>query len=304
MRHAMRVTPTGWVWRPPPGWPQPPPGWSPPTGWQPSPEWPPPPPNWQYWVKPELLPTPVNLQPQTRRGLVLETWFVELIFLGAGVLGAIDLLAQHVGGVATITRFPTVLPGHPLENLILGILNYFQVGIVVPLALLLLSRTGQRPADLGLSRSWLGRDLWPGIGLAFAGYGVSLLVAIPLAPLQKSSLFNNVPIGNVPHYYVIYGIAISATTAITEETLVSGYLLTRLDQLGWNRNWALVLSLTLRTSYHVYYGLGFLLTIPTGYLFTRSFQKHRRLGRPIIAHFTYDAALFVLSIYLPTHLHS
>jgi len=249
-------------------------------------------------MRSDQLPTPVSLQPQTRRSLVLETWFVQLIFLASGVLGAIDLLAQHGG---SITRFPTVVTGHPLENLILGILNYLDVGVVVPLALLLLSRTGQRPAELGLTGSWLARDLWPGIGIALAGAGVSLVMAEVLAPLEKSSLFKNVPIGNVPHYYVIYGIAISATTAITEETLVSGYLLTRLDQLGWNRNWALVLSLTLRTSYHVYYGLGFLLTIPTGYLFTRSFQKHRRLGRPIIAHFAFDAALFTLSILTAGH---
>jgi membrane protease YdiL (CAAX protease family) len=68
----------------------------------------------------------------------------------------------------------------------------------------------------------------------------------------------------VPAYYVIYGIAISAVTSVAEETLVSGYLLTRLEQLGWSPRRALALSLTLRTSYHVYYGPGFLLTIPFG----------------------------------------
>lgn len=270
-------------------------------GWQPSPEWPPPPPNWQYWAKAERERTPVKVAPPTRRDLVLETWFVQLAFLVPGVLAAVDLLAQHVGGVATVTRFPTVLPGHPLENLILGVLNYLEVGAVVPLGLLLLSRTGQRPADFGLTRPWAARDLWPALGLTAASYGVTYLAAIPFVPLEKTSLFNSVPIGNVPHYYVIYGIAIALTTAITEETLVSGYLLTRLDQLGWDPRWALVLSLTLRTSYHVYYGLGFLLTIPSGYLFTRSFQKHRRLVRPIIAHFLYDAVLFVISV-LGVHL--
>jgi membrane protease YdiL (CAAX protease family) len=246
----------------------------------------------------------VQLQPQTRRDLGLETWFVMLAFLVPGVLAAVDLLAQHVGGVATITRFPTVLPGHPLENLILGILNYFEVGVVVPLGLLLLYRTGQRPADFGLTRPWAGRDVWPGLGLAAGAYGVTVLATLPFSRVANSSLFNTVPIGNVPHYYVIYGITISAVTAITEETLVSGYLLTRLDQLGWNPRWALVLSLILRTSYHVYYGLGFLFTIPSGYLFTRSFQKHRRLVRPIIAHFTYDAVLFVIDILLVHPVHS
>jgi membrane protease YdiL (CAAX protease family) len=292
----MRMSTTDWVWRPPPGWPEPPPGWAPPPGWKPSPEWPPPPQGWQYWVNADSERVRLRPQPLTRQGLVLETWFVELAFLVPGVLAAVDLLAQHVGGVANITRFPTIVSGHPLENLILGVINYLEVGAVVPLALLLLSRTGQRPAGFGLTRPWASRDLWPGIGLAGAGIGVSFLASFLLLPLERSSLFNNIPIGHVPHYYVVYGIAISATTAITEETLVSGYLLTRLEQLGWDPRWALVLSLILRTSYHVYYGLGFLLTIPTGYLFTRSFQKHRRLARPIIAHFLYDAILITISV--------
>ena len=293
----------GWVWRAPPGWPQPPPGWAPPAGWRPSPEWPEPPANWVYWAPApaEPPPPPVRIEESSRRGLVLETWFVEIAFLVPGVLAAIDVLAAHVGGSGDITRFPTIVPGHPLANFIVGIVSYFEVAAVVPLALLLLSRTGQSPAVMGLTRPRWTRDVWPGLGLAAAGYGVVLLVLIPFAPLlaDHKSLFNQVPTGHVPKYYVIYGIAVSAVTAVTEETLVSGYLLTRLDQLGWNPKWALVLSLTLRTSYHVYYGLGFLLTIPLGYFLTRSFQKHRRLMRPIIAHFIYDAVLITISILVP-----
>ncbi len=127
---------------------------------------------------------------------------------------------------------------------------------------------------------------------------MAALLTIPFAALlvRHKDLINQVPIGHVPKYYVIYGIAVSAMTAVAEETLVNGYLLTRLEQLGWNPRWALVLSLTLRTSYHVYYGLGFLLTIPLGYFVTRSFQKHRQLMRPIVAHFLYDAVLITISV--------
>jgi membrane protease YdiL (CAAX protease family) len=57
-----------------------------------------------------------------------------------------------------------------------------------------------------------------------------------------------------------------------------------------------VLSLVLRTSYHIYYGWGFLFTVPLGYFVTRSFQKHHKLSRPIVAHFFYDAILFTISI--------
>jgi membrane protease YdiL (CAAX protease family) len=303
-----------WVWRAPPGWPQPPAGWAPPAGWRPSPDWPAPPADWVYWVPSSTQPareqpqppaewpaqpaTAIRIEEPSRRGLVLETWFVQIAFLVPGVISAVDVLAAHVGGAGAITRFPTIIPGHPLANLILGIVTYLQVAAVVPLALLLLNRTGQTPAVLGLTRPGWARDVWPGLGLAAAGYGVVVLVAIAFTPLLDGhkGLFNQVPVGHVPKYYVIYGLAVAAVTSVTEETLVSGYLLTRLDQLGWNPRWALALSLTLRTSYHVYYGLGFLLTIPVGYFLTRSFQKHRRLMRPIIGHFLYDAVLITISV--------
>jgi len=140
--------------------------------------------------------------------------------------------------------------------------------------------------------------VWPALGLVAASYGVTVVVTLLLTGLvgRNSKLLVQIPVGHVPAYYVIYGIAISAVTAVVEETLVSGYLLTRLEQLGWNPRRALALSLILRTSYHVYYGLGFLLTIPFGYLVTRSFQKRRRLLRPIIAHFVYDAVLISIAV--------
>lgn len=323
----------GWVWQSPPGWPEPPAGWVPPDGWQAPREWPSPPEDWVYWVPagqgraapPQPAPPqPASPQPaspqsapprpdgppraqapplvriaeQSRRGLALETWFVEIAFLLPGIVSAVDVLAAHLGGVSDINRFPTVVPGRPVENLVLGIFSYLAVGAVVPVALLLLARTGQGPAELGLSLPWWRRDLWPGVGLAAGGYGVTLLVALPFSALvaRHSSLFSQVRIGHVPTYYVLYGVAVSAITAVTEETLVSGYLLTRLEQFGWTPQRALLLSLTLRTSYHVYYGLGFIFTIPVGYLLTRSFQKHRRLTRPILAHFIYDAVLITISV--------
>jgi uncharacterized protein len=285
------------VWRPPPGWPEPPSGWAPPAGWTPLPEWPDPPPDWQYWG-PKNAPQPLpRVTAPARRDLALETWFVMLAFLVPGVLSAVDTLTVRGGGGAAVTRFPTYAP-NPAANLLLGILNYLTVAAMVPIALLLLSRTGQRPATLGLGRPRWRADVWPAVGLAAAGYGVTMAATILLTSLvgKNNKLLVQIPIGHVPAYYVIYGIAIAAVTAVAEETLVNGYFLTRLEQLGWNPRWALVLSLTLRTSYHVYYGLGFLLTIPFGYLFTRSFQKRRRLLRPIIGHFLYDAVLITIAI--------
>jgi membrane protease YdiL (CAAX protease family) len=167
---------------------------------------------------------------------------------------------------------------------------------VVPLALLLLSRTGQTPAVLGLTTPRWG-DVLPAVGIAAAGYGIAVVISVPLAQLARGNQFLARPvIPHVPAYYVVYGLIAAAVTAVSEETIVNGYLLTRLAQLGWTPDRALLVSVVLRTSYHVYYRLGFLAVIPFGYLAGRSFQKHHRLTRPVLAHFLYDAVLFTIAV--------
>jgi len=258
-------------------------------------------PDWVYQVPVDIqLPA---LDPRSRRGLIRETWFIQIAFLVPSIIGAIDGLAAHLGGSGTVRRVPTIVTGHPLTNFFVTGVSYLQVAAVVPIALFLLNRTGQSPAALGLARSWWLRDIWPAITLGVAGFGTELVMLIVLSPAisTNKSLFVAPSLGPLPKYYIIYGILVSAVTAIAEETLVNGYLLVRLDQLGWDRNWALVLSLTLRTSYHIYYGLGFLFTIPLGFYNTRSFQKHGRLSRPILAHFLYDAVLFTITVLVVHH---
>ena len=232
---------------------------------------------------------------QPRRWLVRETWFVELAFLAPVVLAAVDNFARHLRGIGN-SQFPTVIPGHQVENLILAAASYLAVGAIVPLALLLLARTGQTPATLGLTTPrW--SDVLPGMGIAAAAYGIAIVISVSLAQLARGSQFLARPVApHVPAYYVLYGLIAAAVTAVTEETMVNGYLLTRLEQLGWTPGRALLLSIVLRTSYHVYYGLGFLIVIPFGYFAGRSFQKHHRLTRPVLAHFLYDAVLFTIAV--------
>jgi membrane protease YdiL (CAAX protease family) len=295
-----------WLWRSPPNWPPPPEGWRPVPGWRPPPDWPAAPAGWSFWEagdtaawEQEPLTTPLVLsEGPTRSSLVWETRFVMVAFLLPAVMAAVILFAQHEAGVASVTRFPDIVRAQPVVNLILGVFSYLPVAAVVPLALFLLARTGQPPSVMGLGMPSFMGDVLPGLGIAGAAFGSELIILLPLSPLliHHSSLINQVPTGHVPWYYLFWGLAISATTAITEEVLVNGYLLTRLGQFGWTPRSALVLSLTLRTSYHVYYGLGFLLTIPFGFFVTRSFQKHRKLTRPITAHFLFDAILFTISI--------
>lgn len=219
-------------------------------------------------------------------------------FLVPSIGGAIVPLVQHADGVSDVNRFPTFVQGNPLTNMLLGMVTYVGLGAVVPLTIFLLARTGNTPKTLGLGVPSLWLDIWPGIGLAALSFVTEIAVLIPFSPLlvNHKNLVNSPVIGHVPHYYVVYGIFISVVTAITEEVLVNGYLLVRLEQFGWTPRSALVLSMVLRTSYHIYYGVALVLTLPFGYFVTRSFQKHKRLNRPIAAHFIYDAVLVTISI--------
>jgi membrane protease YdiL (CAAX protease family) len=211
------------------------------------------------------------------------------------IISAVLTLAVHEISHASLTQLPTFDPRLPVVNVMLGLLSYLPVAAVVPLALLLLARTGQRPADLGLTVArW--RDLGVAIALAAAGLGCEFVLAIPFAQLKHSPLANTAGALHVPVYYLIFGLSQALITAVSEEIAVSGYLLTRLDQLDWSPWPAFWVSLALRTSYHVYYGLAVVLTLPLGYFLTRSFQKHGRLSRPILAHFLYDSVIFLIAI--------
>jgi membrane protease YdiL (CAAX protease family) len=284
------------VWRPAPGWPQAPPGWLPPQGWSPPPDWPPAPAGWQFWVPEVPQPVaPVRYREPGRRDLVIETWFVMIAMLTPWLISAIVVLGGHLATGASLTQLPTFDPHQPAVNIILGLLSYVPTVAVVPLALFLLARTGQRPADLGLSGPG-SADIAAGVGLAAAALACEFVLALLLSPIEHSKLANTTGPLHVPAYYLLFGLSQSLLTSVAEETAVNGYLLTRLDQLGWSPTAAFWLSMALRTSYHIYYGIGVLFTLPFGYLVTRSFQKHRKLSRPILAHFLYDSTVFLIAI--------
>jgi hypothetical protein len=242
----------------------------------------------------------LSLQTVERPGVALlgrETVAMAVAFVLPATVAAIVLLARHVAGVADLDEFKLPLPHDLPASLALMIALYLSTAVFAPVALLLLARTGQWPRTLGLSRRGLLRDALPGVGLLLGTWVSSFLIALPLSGvLNNDSLTNQQHNTHVPAYFIVYALVVSATTAVNEEVVVNGYLMTRLAQLGWRPWHALALSLALRTSYHAYYGVGLIATVPFGYWATRSFQKHRRLGRPIVAHFLNDAVILIAAV--------
>jgi membrane protease YdiL (CAAX protease family) len=250
-------------------------------------------------VSPDPGLTPLTVSPvdPPQRWLGWETIFVVTAFALPGVADAVDILARHLGGVSDLNEFPLPLPHDPLASLFILMFVYLTTALVVPIALLLLARTGQPPAALGLTRSNLPSDAVGAVGLWAGVWVANIVIIAPLSyVLSNKHLTNTATNSHVPAYFIIYGLVVSATTAINEEVVVNGYFMTRLAQRGWSPNSSLALSLAVRTSYHAYYGIGLIATVPLGYIVTRSFQKRGRLARPILTHFLYDAILFTVSV--------
>lgn len=314
---APPTTPSGWALHAPPGWPPPPPGWDPPPGWSPDPAWPKPPRGWRTWLpgtaredpSAPALPTrdltwaeplgPPVVTPEQRRRTRQEVLVALAVFPLPALVTALVLLVRSALEGTRPHQISDVLPHHPGLSSVLGGVLYSASGSSVLLALFLLSVSGVTLRSIGFTRRGVGADAGYGLGLVLAGFGIALVMAVAVGAVFGQHGVPGVVRTDKHHYaavFLVQGLMISTVTAFVEETMMSAYLLTRLGQLGWTPRRALWLSMAVRTSYHAYYGLGLLFTVPVGYLLTRSFQKRRRLLRTVLAHALYDAGLFALAI--------
>lgn len=86
----------------------------------------------------------------------------------------------------------------------------------------------------------------------------------------------------------------AAVAGILEETIAVGYLLTRLQQMGWSVPAAIGASALLRGTYHLYQGWPMALgNVVMGVVFAFYYQRTGRLGPLILAHWTLDAVAFI-----------
>jgi membrane protease YdiL (CAAX protease family) len=93
-----------------------------------------------------------------------------------------------------------------------------------------------------------------------------------------------------------WNVAISIRSGVIEETVMRGYLQTRLRQLGSPR-WATILvSASLQSAYHIYYGwFGMLGTLVTFLIYAALYEYSRRLWVVLGTHVLFDVWLSFLA---------
>jgi membrane protease YdiL (CAAX protease family) len=166
----------------------------------------------------------------------------------------------------------------------------------------LLVRAGLRLRDIGLDRNQPGRDALMAVGLAaligIPGLGLYLLArAVGLnLTVQPSTLTDT--------WWRLPVLILSAAgNAWAEEVLLTGYLLTRLRQLGWGPNRSVAVSALVRGAYHLYQGIGGGVgNLVMGAVFGRVWQRTGRLWALVGAHTLLDVVAFVGYALLAGHL--
>ena len=170
------------------------------------------------------------------------------------------------------------------------------------LAVVLLMRSpAGRGLGIGLDR--LRSRLAPrevGVGLGFAALigipGIGLVYVARQFGLNAQIVVTDFP---AVWYRIPVLILDAFQDGIGEEIVVCAFVLTRLRQLGWSNQRALLAESALRGSYHLYQGYGgFVGNFVMGLIFGWWFQRTRRVVPLVIAHSVIDAISFIGYIYL------
>jgi membrane protease YdiL (CAAX protease family) len=239
--------------------------------------------------------TGLSLPP--RRLIGWEIFVVFAVSLGASGLNALIELIGSLTAPQSLRQqqallVGTLAPGRPLLDLILQLVSVAEGLAPVALVIYLMARSGETPSDMGLDARHPAQDAARGAVLAAVIGGTGL--ALYLTAFKLGISLTVVPESLPAVWWRIPVLVLNAAqNGILEEVLVIGYLLRRLDQLGWAPWRAIVFAAVLRGSYHLYQGFGgFLGNAVMGLIFGYLYRRWGRVTPLIIAHTLIDTVAF------------
>jgi membrane protease YdiL (CAAX protease family) len=241
----------------------------------------------------DLPPAPPPLDRRTMAEEVLVVLILSL--LASAVYALLDLFAAPLKGVTVFS----VDQSNELLRQLVGV--FFGLGPVY-LVLHLARRDEGGVASIGLAPDRFGQQVARGVVL-FAIVG-AVGIGVYLAAVALGVNRFVVPAPPLGHWWTVPLLLLNAAqAALLEETIVLGYLITRLRQLGWAPTTAIVASAVLRGSYHLYQGWGgFAGNLAMGLLFGWIFVRTRRAWPFVVAHFLLDVGAGLGYVFFRNHL--
>lgn len=246
----------------------------------------------------QLLPADCLRTGLTPRLLRQETLLVLALSLGASAVSAVISFTGSMtrpGGLAdqaaNLNR--SMAPDRPWLDLtwqLFGIATAL-VPVLLVVHLLARERAGMRVIGFDLRRP--GFDLGWG-ALVAAGIGGSGLL-LYLGAQQAGFNLTVVP-ESLPEVWWKFPVLILSAmeNSVVEEVIVIGYLLRRLDQLGWSPHKSMAASAVLRGLYHLYQGVGGMIgNMVMGVIFVWLYRRWGRVGPLVAAHALIDIVAFI-----------
>jgi membrane protease YdiL (CAAX protease family) len=239
-----------------------------------------------------------SLRPPPQWLIRWEIFAVLAVSLGASALNALlslvgSLLQKKPLAGQQALLVGSLAPFNHWLDLVLQLTSIAENLAPVVLVLYLMARSGEPPAVIGLDASQPRRDAGRGAVLAavIGGSGLALYLAafhlgfnLNVVPERLPAVWWRIPV------LLLDGLQ----NGLLEEILVIGYLLLRLDQLGWRPSRAIAASALLRGTYHLYQGFGgFLGNAAMGVIFGVLYRRWGRVTPLLIAHSLIDATAFV-----------
>lgn len=245
--------------------------------------------------------------PSTRRLFGTEIVLVLALSLGASGVSALISFTGSVTSSKPLNHQTTQIvgsyaPGRPWLDLAWQI--FYIVTALVPVALVahLLARGGESlRRTLGFSLDRKGPDLAKGAVVAACIGGSGLLLYFGA---QYVGVNTTVEPSGLPDVWwrIPVLVASAIQNAVLEETIVLGFLVHRLTQLGWSTRRTVATSALVRGSYHFYQGIGgFAGNVIMGVIFCYLYRRWGRVMPLVVAHSLIDIVAFVGSALLAGH---
>lgn len=239
-----------------------------------------------------------ELSGANKKRIQIEIAIVFALSLGASAIYSIVSLVAKItsetglaGQSATINRSLSDRQWLDFSYQFLGI--FFGLAPVALVLYLLWEKRSSPFSKLGFDLKKPGSDL-------LRGFLLALVIGIPGLALYFGSRALGlsaevIPANLTTYWWTIPMLLLAAVRAsLLEEIIVVGYLFNRLALLGFSWSAQIVVSASLRASYHLYQGFGgFIGNFVMGLIFGYLYKRWGRVMPLVVAHFFLDAAVFV-----------